>query len=74
MHKTVINQEIDFSSENSQWQISWYFWDFWDWEVSTEANPSHMFEVAWKYTVKLEITFQNNNVLKDQVDIEITEF
>ncbi len=74
MKKTITNQEIDFSSEDSSGQISWYFWDFWDWEVSTDANPSHMFEQAWTYTVKLKVTFANNNVLEDEIDIEITEF
>lgn len=74
MKNTVTSQEIDFSSDGSQWQITWYFWDFWDWEVSTDANPSHSFETEWRYTVKLKITFQNNNVLEDEVDIEITEF
>jgi PKD repeat protein len=74
MKETITDQEIDFSSELSEWQITWYFWDFWDWEVSTDANPWHSFDVAWKYTVKLKVTFQNNNVLEDEVDIEIIEF
>jgi hypothetical protein len=74
MKKTVTNQEIDFSSEGSEGQITWYFWDFWDGEVSTYANPGHSFETEWKYTVKLKITFQNNNVLEDEVEIEINEF
>ena len=26
MKNTTVNQEIDFSSEWSQWQIAWYFW------------------------------------------------
>jgi len=74
MKKTQPNQEIDFSSDGSEGQITWYFWDFGDGEVSTEANPSHSFEEPWKYTVKLKITFQNNNALEDEVEIEITDY
>ena len=68
------NQEIDFSSEWSEGQITWYFWDFGDWEVSTDANPWHSFEIPWKYTVKLKTTFSNNNELEDEVEIEVVDF
>jgi hypothetical protein len=74
MKKTLPNQEIDFSSDGSEWQIIWYFWDFGDWEVSTDANPWYSFEEPWKYTIKLKVTFQNNNVLEDEVEIEITDY
>lgn len=74
MIEALVNQEIDFSSQNSQGQIISYFWDFGDGEVSTEANPSHSFEIAWKYDVKLRIVFQNNNSLESQVEINIKDF
>ena len=74
MSEALVNQEIDFSSQNSQGQIISYFWDFGDGEVSTEANPSHSFEIAWKYDVKLRIVFQNNNSLESQVEINIKDF
>jgi PKD repeat protein len=74
MKKTEINQEIDFSSEGSEWQITWYFWDFGDWEVSTDSNPGHSFEEPWKYNIKLKLTFQNNNTLEDDVNIEIINY
>ena len=74
MKTTEVNQEIDFSSEWSEGQITWYFWDFWDWEVSTDANPWHAFEIAGKYNVKLKTTFSNNNELEDEVEIEIVDY
>ena len=74
MKNALPNQEIDFSSEWSEGQITWYFWDFWDWEVSTDANPSHSFEIPWKYDVKLKITFANNNILEDEVEINIKDY
>ena len=74
MKNAPVNQEIDFSSEDSQWQIKSYFWDFGDWDVSTDANPSHSYEIAWKYDVKLKLTFKNNNELEDTQQITITDF
>ncbi len=74
MKKALPNQGIDFSSEWSQGQIISYFWDFGDWEVSTEANPSHSFEEPWKYDVKLKLTFSNNNVLENIIEIIITDY
>ena len=73
MIEALVNQEIDFSSQNSQGQIISYFWDFWDWVISTEANPLHAFEEPWKYDVKLKVTFSNNNILHDMVEIIIKD-
>ncbi len=64
-------QWIDFSSVKSEWQITSYHWDFWDWEISTEANPTHSFKQAWTYTVKLRLEFSNNNILEDTIEIKI---
>jgi len=73
MKVAPISQWIDFSSANSEWQIISYFWDFWDWETSTEANPTHYFEKAWTYWVKLKIEFSNHNILEDSMTIKITD-
>lgn len=64
---------IDFSSNESQWQIVEYFWDFWDWSTSTEANPTHEYKKPWTYTVKLKVDFINNNVMEDEMEIKIIE-
>lgn len=64
-------QWIDFSSAESQWQISSYFWDFWDWNISTDANPTHSYKQAWTYKVTLDLKFSNNNTLKDTINISI---
>ena len=73
MKQAPINQEIDFSSSWSEWQIKSYFWDFWDGETSTEANPSHAYKKAWTYWVKLILDYDNNNTLTTETKIEITE-
>ncbi len=71
MKKAPINQEIDFLSTWSIWQITWYRWDFGDGSFSNDANPSHAYKIAWKYKVKLTLDFANNNVLSDEMEIEI---
>lgn len=73
MKSAPIWQGIDFSSEDSQWQIVWYFWDFWDWEISTDANPTHIYKKEWKYPVTLKLDFSNKNILEDKMNIEITK-
>lgn len=66
-------QAIDFSSKWSEGQISSYFWKFWDWETSTDANPSHFYKKEWTYKVELTLEFSNKNVLRETVEIEIYE-
>lgn len=73
MKKAPIWQWIDFSSDDSEWQIVWYFWDFWDWKTSTQANPTHNFLKAWTYTVTLKLDFANKNIAEDSIKIEIVE-
>jgi len=73
MKTAPIWQWIDFSSEESEWQIVWYFWDFWDGNISTDANPTHIYKKAWKYKISLKLDFSNKNILEDTLDIEITK-
>lgn len=71
MKRAPVGQEIDFSSDKSSGQIFEYFWDFWDGEVSTEANPSHSYKKTGTYTVKLQAEFENNNSIVDEMEIEV---
>jgi PKD repeat protein len=73
MKEAPLNQWIDFLSSDSEWQIISYFWDFWDWNTSTDANPTHSYKETWTYKVKLKIEFNNKNLLEDTVVIEITD-
>jgi len=68
-----VRQWIDFLSDESQWQITAYFWDFGDGNTSTQANPTHAYQKAWNYTVTLRLDFDNNNVLEEKVEIKIIE-
>lgn len=71
LKKAPKGQAIDFSSNQSEGQIIWYFWDFGDWNTSTEANPSNKYLKSDIYEVKLTLDFANKNVETDIVEIEI---
>lgn len=73
MLKARVWQWINFYSEESEWNIVSYFWNFWDWEVSNEANPIHSYKKPWKYIVTLKAYFINKNVLEDKIEIEILD-
>ncbi len=73
MKKAPIWQGIDFLSDKSEGQITWYFWDFWDGSTSIEANPTHYYTKAGSYKIKLKLDFANNNVLEDTTTIDIFE-
>jgi PKD repeat protein len=71
LKKAPTYQPIDFLSDKSEWQITSYFWDFWDGGTSTKANPSYQYIKSGTYTVKLRLDFANNNVRKDEIEIQI---
>ncbi len=73
MEKVPVFTPIDFSSNKSIWEIVNYFWDFWDWNTSTDANPSHMYKKPWTYKVKLILDFKNKNTLSAEKDIIVNE-
>lgn len=71
--KAPVWQGIDFSSADSSGQIVEYFWDFWDGNISTSANPTHNYSKSWNYTVKLEASYANKNIDTDTIEVEIYE-
>jgi PKD repeat protein len=73
MKKAQVGQWIDFFSTESEWNIVAYYWEFGDGRISTQANPTHYFEKAWEYEVKLRLDFANNNIITDKVKINIIE-
>lgn len=64
-------QWIDFDSSESIWDITDYLWDFWDWEISTEANPSHFYTKPGTYKVKLTVDFRDRNMMTDTIEVKI---
>lgn len=73
LKKAPLYQTIDFSAEDSIWEVWKYLWDFWDSKTSTKISPSHFYDKPWKYKIKLNLEFTNKNVLEDEIEIEIYE-
>lgn len=71
LKKAPVWQGIDFSSDDSDGQITEYFWQFGDGNTSVEANPTHAYTKPWTYSVKLRVDFANNNSLVDEMEISI---
>lgn len=53
----VTGKYVDFDTLWTSGQISSYTWDFWDQETSTDPKPSHKYDSAGQYTIKLTITY-----------------
>jgi len=68
-----VGQGIDFSSDDSDGQITEYFWKFGDGNTSVEANPTHAYTKPGVYKVELRVDFANKNSLVDKMEIEIYE-
>ncbi len=71
MKTAPVWQAIDFSSDKSEWQIIWYFWEFGDWKTTTDPNPTYTYKKPWKYTVKLTLDFANKSIETDTMEIVI---
>lgn len=73
LKKAPVYQNINFSAENSIWEVWSYFWDFGDWTTSSKMSLSHFYSKAWTYKVSLELEYTNKNIKKDEIEIEIYE-
>jgi len=73
LKKAPTLQWIDFTSNESEWQINSYFWNFGDGTTSTEANPTHTYWKPWIYKVTLRLDFTNKNILEDSIEVEIND-
>lgn len=71
LKKAPVGQGIDFSSAWSQGQIAEFFWDFWDGNISSDANPSHSFKKAGRYNVILKVNFTNFNTQETSMIIDV---
>ncbi len=71
LKQAPVYQTIDFSAEDSIWEVATYLWDFWDWKTSTEISPSHFYKKEWVYKVKLTLEYTNRNQLEDEIEIKI---
>ncbi len=70
----LVWKTIDFDAIWSVWQIDSYFWEFWDNNTSTEANPVHIYQKEWQYKVNLTITFSDGTIKTWTKDITIIKW
>ncbi len=65
-------KSYDFQSilNNASWNYT-YSWDFWDWKTSSEKNPTHVYDSAWTYLVKLNVTDSSWNTSSATYNVSI---
>ncbi|MCW5198235.1 S8 family serine peptidase [Desulfobulbus sp. F3] len=63
-NSTIVDLKVDFTdrSFDKGGTVAAWNWDFGDGGTSTEQNPSHTYTAAGKYTVKLTVTDNGNEV------------
>jgi len=62
--------------ESIVWWNSWpyiYKWDFWDWNMSYEKDPTNIFKEKWVYEIFLYVTDNLWNISKASVVIYVTD-
>ena len=58
---------VSFTDNSTEYPISWE-WDFGDGGTSTEQNPTHTYQKAGKYTVKLTVSNDQGSDTKTKTD------
>lgn len=67
-----VGQKVFFNAENSQGQISRYYWEFGDGAISRVIKPDHIYENVGTYTVKLEIYDRKDRISRKEVVVLVT--
>lgn len=74
----TVGEEIQFTdeSEDPEEKLSLWVWDFGDGSTSTVGNPTHKYESAGAYTVKLTVTDDEgaNNLISHTVTVKEKPF
>lgn len=61
-----------FDATNSQGQISRYYWEFGDGEISRVVKPDHVYDAAGEYTVILEVYDRKNRVSRKEIELMVS--
>lgn len=70
---TYIWKSVDFDTIWSNWQIESFSWNFWDWQSSSDPNPTHSYEIAWTFKIKLTVTYSDWSIKSIDKTIEVKE-
>ena len=66
--------EVNFESIVEGWEWPYtYEWNFWDWIIETDANPTHIFIEAGTYEVLLNVTDSNGIESEVKVIIKVVD-
>lgn len=70
----VVWRPMDFDTIGTVGQIESYKWDFGDGSpASTEPNPTHTYETAGNYTVKLSVIYADRTVRSAEKDVTVKD-
>lgn len=70
----IAGKTVEFMTAGTVGQIESYAWDFGDGTTPVqEANPTHAFEKAGNYTVKLSATYADGTIRNAELDFVVTE-
>lgn len=69
----IVGKPIDFDTDGTIGQIEAYKWDFGDGIISEEATPTHTYESAWKFKIKITVTYSDRTVRSTDREIVIQE-
>jgi len=71
-----INSEkcsINFTWDNSKWEIVKYLWDFWNWEKYEWKNPSNRTFQEWTYEILLSISDEEWNKNTEKYSLNVLD-
>lgn len=68
-----VGQSVDFSSLQSNGQIVSYEWDFGDGNKSYDPNPTHTYQVAGTYSIKLTVTYDDKRLNSQTREFTVVE-
>jgi PKD repeat protein len=70
----LVGRSIEFTTDGTTGQVQSFIWDFDDGSsTSTEPNPTHSFEKAGKYTIKLSATYADGTIGRAEMEFEVGE-
>jgi PKD repeat protein len=65
-------KKVFFDATQSQGQISRYYWEFGDSEISRVVKPEHIYDAPGEYMVILEVYDRKNRVSRKEIEVTVT--
>lgn len=68
----IAEKKAFFDASSSQGQISRYYWEFGDGEISRVVKPEHVYDQPGTYTVILEVYDRKNRVSRKEIELTVS--